>query len=165
MQKEAIPFTQEKPAGQERQLLAPLLEYDVPVHELHVLALGPENVPAAHCVAKPFTQDDPAGQGLQLLAPLIEYDVPVHGVIIPFKQYEPARHVLTQLLATAAENIPLGHCTIVTGSLQYHHTSYPALVRTLSEVNRRVTFEGDEYVYPTAGSLTITLPVAPKISR
>ncbi len=44
----AIPLTHLDPAGQDRQLEAPALEYDVPVHELQVLESGPENVPAEH---------------------------------------------------------------------------------------------------------------------
>ncbi len=67
-----------------------------------------EYVPAAQKEANPFTQDNPAGQGLQVEAPASEYD--------------PARQV-TQLLAPAAEKVPVGHCTIVGESLQYHETS------------------------------------------
>ena len=138
----------------------------VPLHGLQEAESGPEKVPAEHGVAIPLTHIDPAGHGRQLRAPAAEYDVSVHFVIIPFTQYEPARQVLTQLLAPAAEKVPLGHCNIVvTGSLQYHHTSNPAFVELPSEVNLRVTFEGDEYVYPTAGSLTITSPVESNISR
>ncbi len=44
----AIPLTHLEPAGQGRQLLAPVSENVVPPHGLQEVESGPENVPAEH---------------------------------------------------------------------------------------------------------------------
>ena len=47
-QKVFNPFTQDEPAGQGEQLLAPASEYDVPAQVEQLAALDPEAVPTAH---------------------------------------------------------------------------------------------------------------------